>query len=209
MVLIGSASASSIFLIALLLWAILLTAERFSELDTWCLTFLLFLPICLLLAWLYLDHIAILRTGSWVLSWAWRTVVCRWPSVHTFVQPNREGSQTIRNPFTYIRFSSRSPKVLCKYNILFDYSFKGPLSVIICHYLHSFHLYPEACTHWAMRMRCILLLLWLMSPPTWGPPVRKRRSSHRRRSKEAIPWRRWSGLTYHIVKSHGAQASER
>ncbi len=33
-VLIGSATASSIFLIALLLWAFLLTAERFSELDT-------------------------------------------------------------------------------------------------------------------------------------------------------------------------------
>lgn len=33
-VLIGSATASLVFLIALLLWAFLLTAERFSELDT-------------------------------------------------------------------------------------------------------------------------------------------------------------------------------
>lgn len=34
MVLIGSATASSMFLVALLLWAFLLTAERFSKLDT-------------------------------------------------------------------------------------------------------------------------------------------------------------------------------
>lgn len=34
MVVIGSATASSIFLIALLLWAFLLTAERLSELVT-------------------------------------------------------------------------------------------------------------------------------------------------------------------------------
>lgn len=34
MVLIGLGTASLIFLIALLLWALLLTAERFSELDT-------------------------------------------------------------------------------------------------------------------------------------------------------------------------------
>lgn len=33
-VLIGSATASSMFLVALLLWAFLLTAERFSKLDT-------------------------------------------------------------------------------------------------------------------------------------------------------------------------------
>ncbi|KAA8588767.1 hypothetical protein FQN60_010112 [Etheostoma spectabile] len=36
MVLIGSASASSIFLIALLLWAVLLTAERFKQVPEYC-----------------------------------------------------------------------------------------------------------------------------------------------------------------------------
>lgn len=39
LVLIGSATSSSIFLAALLLWAFLLTAESHSEPDTGCLTF--------------------------------------------------------------------------------------------------------------------------------------------------------------------------
>ncbi|XP_074503733.1 uncharacterized protein LOC141774817 isoform X2 [Sebastes fasciatus] len=36
MVLIGSATASSIFLVALLLWAVLLTAERFKQVPVYC-----------------------------------------------------------------------------------------------------------------------------------------------------------------------------
>lgn len=58
-VLIGSATASSIFLIALLLWAFLLTAERFSEwLDTYCdvWRFCCFFPSDCCLSWLNVDH---------------------------------------------------------------------------------------------------------------------------------------------------------
>uniref|UniRef100_A0A3B4YCZ2 TNFR-Cys domain-containing protein n=1 Tax=Seriola lalandi dorsalis TaxID=1841481 RepID=A0A3B4YCZ2_SERLL len=63
MVLIGSATASSIFLIAVLLWASLLTAERYSELD---MIFLFLLIICLLFASLSLDHIHLFQYSEQV-----------------------------------------------------------------------------------------------------------------------------------------------
>lgn len=61
------------------------------------------------------------RTGPWVLPCAWRNIAYRWPSVHTFAQPHRDTSQTIRGPFTDTCSSSRFPEVLCKSHILLDY----------------------------------------------------------------------------------------
>lgn len=66
-----------------------------------------------------------------------------------------------------------------------------------CVFLHTINLqyklllHPDASSHLAMRTGCILLLLWLMSPPTSRPLVTKRTtlSSHRRSSKAA--WRRY------------------
>lgn len=94
-------------------------------------------------------------------------VSCRWPSVHTFVRPRGENSRTISGPFTDTSVHVKIP-LRCSAGLIMRPVSPLP-SLHSC--LHSFLLHPEVTT-----MRCLLLLLWLMSPPARSPSNQKEES---------------------------------
>lgn len=188
MILIGSATASLIFLFALLLWAFLLTVERFSKLP--------FLPF----PSTYLRHYISLIFAHTVQSRSLTTVqdLSDWrldqilnihlsPAPQT-VQPTQQSS--FHRPLLWLK------------------SFHGLITDTALYHMHLFvwicfskYLQPHCFLHPdAMRTRCIQLLLWSMSPPTWSPPMRKTLTSHRR-SRRAIlvPWRRYCSQSIHML----------
>ena len=106
MILIGSATASSVFLIALLLWAFLLTAERFSESDTFCLMFLLLFSNLTANCASY-ELVATSRADSRLLSWSWATVVCSRSPVRNFDEQQKPSETPSQEEFLS-RFSANS-----------------------------------------------------------------------------------------------------
>lgn len=102
----------------------------------------------------------------------------RWPSVPSSTAEQSEApSQTLLS-------TSRSPWGAA----LLDYPVFPP-SLLSC--LHSFLLRPEVTT-----MRCLLLPLWLTSPPAQSPPIRKKRASNKRKSKVAAVQQKWIDVSH-------------